>query len=365
MSRAEIRGNFGVDKLKLFTSNFQVNDKQPLEIVPNRKKAGSLSIEETPLFMLGSEQVTGERAYINADNYTLKIEKGLFWMEYNPSKYYDPVKLTSDPNQIAESLNTIQSEILNKYKIEVDLLNTGISRIDMTAQSEMKGICKDYYKIISAGKKSLRFNKTDYPSAFLLGNGARQIMTYDKGLQSQVQQQRLRNINKPSALKESNFLRLETRLLKAESVKAHSQFKNISHLLDAEKSKYFHLYSKCVGDLLRIEQPEIEFVEMNTLTDFIKTTYTTSKRGQWLPILFATFGNDIPNTETFSKALKRLEDEEIIQRQQSWKMLRQYEKTYNLSRFLRDKYLQDSSDNYTNMFNEIHTKFIQPFQIAI
>jgi hypothetical protein len=363
-TRKEI-GNFGVDKLKLFTNYFEVLDSQPLEIVPNRKKAGEKKTEYTPLFSSNGVEVNGERAYINTEKYNLTIKNNQFWLEYNPSKYYDPLQLITDPNKIAESLNTIQLEIFQKHKIAVDLFSTGMSRIDVTAQSEMEYLCSDYQKIVSGGKKSARFKSTDYPSGYLLGNLQRQIMMYDKGLKNQIDQQRIRNINKPSALKESNLLRLETRLLKSESIKTHSQYKNISDLLNGNEDKYFHLYSKCVNDVLKMNQSQIEFIDIHSLTDLIRNIYTKNKRGQWLPLLFATFSAEIPSVDLFTTAIKRLKDEDLIHRNSVYKMSKEYETIFHKSKFIRQGLYQQQADNYSKMYYEIQNKLIKPYQIAI
>jgi hypothetical protein len=362
--RKEI-GNFGVDKLKLFTNYFEVLDSQPLEIVPNRKKAGAMETEETPLFASSGKVISGEKAYINAEKYNLTIKNNQFWLEYNPSKYYDPLQLITDPNKIAESLNTIQSEILQKHKIAVDLFSTGMSRIDVTAQSEMENLCSDYQKIISGGKKSARFKSTDYPNGYLLGNLQRKIMMYDKGLKNQIDQQRIRNINKPSALKESKLLRLETRLLKSESIKTHSQYKNISDLLNGNEDKYFHLYSKCVDDVLKMNQSQIEFIDIHSLTDLIRSIYTQNKRGQWLTLLFATFSNQHPSVDLFTTAIKRLQDEDLIHRNSVYKMSKDYENIFHKAKFMNQRYYQDQSDNYSKMYYELQEKFIKPYKTAI
>jgi hypothetical protein len=358
-------GNFGVDKLKLFTNYFEVLDSQPLEIVPNRKKAGAMETEETPLFASMGKVISGEKAYINAEKYNLTIKNNQFWLEYNPSKYYDSLQLITDPNKIAESLTTIQTEILQKHKIAVDLFSTGMSRVDLTAQSEMENLCSDYQKIISGGKKSSRFNATDYPSGFLIGNKQRQIMMYDKGLKHQIDQQRIRNINKPSDLRESKLLRLETRLLKAESIKTHSQYKNISDLLNGNEDKYFHLYSKCIDDVLKMNQSQIEFIDIHSLTDLIRSIYTQNKRGQWLSILFATFSNQHPSVDLFTTAIKRLQDEDLIHRNSVYKMSKDYESIFHKAKFLNQRYYQDQSDNYSKMYYEIQNKLIKPYKTAI
>ena len=144
MSTEILNGQFGVDKLKLFTNQFVVDDTKHLEIIPNRKKAGNTEIEHTPLFNSDGENITGEKAFLNTQDYNVSIKNGLFFLEFNPSKFYDSVKLTADTNKIADRLTNIKNELKDNYKIDVDLFSTGISRLDITAQSEMSNKCNDY-----------------------------------------------------------------------------------------------------------------------------------------------------------------------------------------------------------------------------
>lgn len=357
-------GNFGVDKLKLHTSVFNVNDCKPLEIVPNRKKAGNDQAENTPLFNCNGQTIHGERAYINAKGYSFTINNGLAFIEFNPSKHFDVVNLTADPNKISECMATIQTDLKENHKIELDIFSTGIGRIDMTAQSEMNNIVNDYRDIVSGGKKSLRFRPTDYPSGYLIGNLQRQIMAYDKGLKKQIDYQKEMGINKPSALIPTNLLRLETRLLKSSAVQSHSQFKDITHLLNADISKQKHLYSKCVDDLLKIGQTEINFVEMNVLTDLVRTAISTQKRGQWLLFLVMTLNKELPTADQFNEALKRLFNDGLISKGHISKMMTQYTEMIQKTSFARSKYLKDTADNYSDRFNEFTQKLILPYKAS-
>lgn len=359
-----LNGNFGVDKLKLHTDLFLVNDIKPLNIVPNRKKAGESSIELTPLFNSQGEIINGEKAYINTDQYNMTINNGKMYVEFNPSKQFHDSELTCNPNQIADVLKYIQTDLKEAHGIEADLFSTGISRIDMTAQAQMNRLVNDYKGIISGGKKSQRFKTTEYPSGYLTGNKTRQIMAYDKGLKLQIDEQIKLHINKPSALKPTNMLRLEARLLKSEGVQTHSQFKNIGHLLNADIDKCKHLYSKCVGDLLQIAQPKIEFIEMAILTDLVRTAYTTQKRGQWLLFLAMTLNKELPSINQFNEALRRLENEGIISRMHTYRMLKQYTELTHSTMFARAKYINDTANTFADQYNEIQDKLILPYRTA-
>jgi hypothetical protein len=364
MSTEILNGQFGVDKLKLFTNQFVVDDTKHLEIIPNRKKAGNTEIEHTPLFNSDGENITGEKAFLNTQDYNVSIKNGLFFLEFNPSKFYDSVKLTADTNKIADRLTNIKNELKDNYKIDVDLFSTGISRLDITAQSEMSNKCNDYNSILSGGQKTKRAEYTQYPDGYLIGNRQRQICTYDKGLKLQIDQLIKSGINKKSSLQPTNHLRLETRLLKPESIRTHSQFKDVIHLLNGNIEQYKHTYSKCVKDLLRIEQPQIEFIEMNVLTDLVRTAYTTQARGQWLLFVVMSLNKtaDLPTIDQFNEVLKRLQAENVISKGYVSKMIKQYQSMVHQTRFASAKYFNDKSDNYATMYNEIQDKLILPYK---
>jgi len=352
------KNGFGVDKLKLFTTDFEISSVIPWNIVPNRKKAGQESAEEIPLFVSGGKVVNGEKAYINGNGYNMTIHNGKLFVEFNPSNHYHPHELTADPNRIADFMAKIQQESKEVHRIGSDLFTAGLGRLDITAQAEMDNLVPDYKDIVSGGKKSLRFRKTDYPNGHLSGNDTRQICTYDKGMKLQIDQQ-LKNIMS------TNFQRIETRLLKAEAVKTHSQFKNVSHLLNCRPDQLHHAYFKSVHQILNIGQTEIEFIEMNVLTDLVRTAIQTNKQGQWLLFVAMTLADRMPSVDQFTETLKRLETENIVPLSTRKRLVKQYSELKHKTDFARSRYIDKSANSYADRYKEFTEKLILPYRTAL
>jgi hypothetical protein len=351
-------GNFGIDKLKLHTDQFEVSNTNPWNIVPNRKKAGEVTAEQTPLFNSNGELVYGEKAYINTPTYNVTINNGRVYVELNPSKIHHQSDLVSDTNIIAEQLKAIQKECKDTHNLDLDIFSTGIGRLDITAQSQMSQLVPDYKDIISNGQKSLRFKQTEYPNGFLLGNKQRQVCSYDKGMKLLIDSQ----IKNPQS---TNFQRLETRLLNSKGIQSHSEFKHLTHLLNGNVGQLHSAYSKSIGQILSVGQTQISFVEMNTLTDLIRTSIQTStKRGQWFTFLIMVLGSNLPNPNQFKEAFSRLYNEGIVGKNQYHKMIREYTDLKHKSDFAKGRYLKETANSYEQRFKEFTEKLILPYKTA-
>lgn len=354
-------GNFGIDKLKLHTEHFQVSDTLPWNIVPNTKKAGQLEADQTPLFVSSQygEVVHGAKAYINTDKYSVTINNGRVYVDFNPSKFYHETDLTADPNRIADAMSYIQNDCKETHKLDLDIFSTGIGRLDITAQAEMNNLVPDYKDLISNGKRSMRFRPAEYPNGFLIGNTQRQVCTYDKGMKLQIDQQ-IKNAQP------TNFQRLETRMLKSEATQRHTEFKYINHVLNGNISQLHSAYSKTISDVLSIGQSEINFIEMETLTGLIRNTIqNSSKRGQWFKLVIMVLNGNLPNPQQFQEALNRLYAEGVILRKQYYKMAKEYTELKHISDFQRGRYLEDTANSYADRYKEFTEKLILPYRTAL
>lgn len=350
--------NFGIDKLKLHTEFFEVSDITPWNIQPNRKKSGQEIAETTPLFGCNGEIVSGEKAYINTEKYNASIHNGRLYVEFNPSKFYHPFHLTTDPNKVADVLKYIQTDLKDNHKTDIDLFNTGIGRVDITAQAEMKCLTTDYKEIISNGKPSMKFKQKEYPNGFLIGNLQRQICAYDKGLKSQIDNQ----LKNPQP---TNFQRLETRILNSKAVTTHSEFKYITHLLNGNVKQLHSAYSKSIEQLLNIGQTEIKFIELDTLTELIKNTILHSpKRGKWLLDVVMVLGDNLPNSNQFKEALTRLYADDIIKKTHYHRTVKEYTHRLHVSMMLKSRYQQQTADSYEDRFRDFTEKLILPYKVA-
>jgi hypothetical protein len=163
----------------------------------------------------------------------------------------------------------------------------------------------------------------------------------------------------------TNLMRLETRMLNSSSIQSHSEFKFITHLLNGTQAQMYKAYSKTINQVLAIGQTEISFYELNTLTDLIKNTILkTDRRGEWFKLVLLTIGENLPNPNDFSEAIKRIYEQDIIGRNQYFKISREYKELKHKSDFMKTNYLKEQSNNYANRFNEFSDKLILPYKIA-
>ena len=359
VSLSATNNNFGVDKLLVFTDCFEIADIKPWNYAPNTKQAGEQEIEHKHLVNIAGEPITGAKLYINKPGYSAEIKHNQMYVQFNPSKYFHPSDLVSDPNKIAEVINSIQVDMKETMQTDISLQNSGISRIDITAQAEMDKPVPTYDSIISGAKQLKRAPKTEYPNGFLIGNGQRKICTYDKGLKLQLD----------SGIKTTdptNFLRIEPRFLNARAVKDHTAFRTVNDLLNADIDKLKWSYSKTFADLLQIDQTQMHFVELTALTNLIETVQTTHKR-QWLQFLLLVLsqGNSsLPSVTQFEQALIPLVHADKISRSTQWRAVKDYQKIIHQTRLINSAYQKQSETNYAEQHQEFMNKFINPYKVA-
>lgn len=359
-------GNFGIDKLKVFTSGFHIDNIVNWNITPNSKKAGEQQAEETPLFISNGNIVNGKKAFVNRPDYTAEVHHGSLYLTLNPSAMFHPYHLTADPNQIADVLSLIQSDLKENLQTEVDLFNTSISRIDLTAQAAMSKTVPHYDNILKTAKHSKRVNKTEYPHGFLFGTGSKQVGTYDKGLKLNMDAGYSRTLLEPT-----NLLRVEARFLGAESIKRHTPYKHLTHLLETSKQQHQETYLKTFNTYVKIYQNQIDFEEIQALSDLIKTAYIqtakgTMKRGEWFPLIISVLAGNgrMPTVLEFDFALTTLVHSGILSRSRKQDNLQKYETIFQQRQFLQQQYTRDKETNLIDLHKEFTDNFINQYKTA-
>jgi len=351
--------NFGIDKLHLFTTDFDISSLKNWNHQPNSKKAGEDEIKQTPLTNIGGEPVNGAKLYANELNYVAEIAHGQMHVKFNPSKFYHPYDLITDSDMISNAFEVISKDIKEKLHTEIDLFHTGIGRIDITAQAEMKHPVPNYDNIIRGSKGMKRAPKTEYPNGFLVGNKTRQVCTYDKGLKNEIDKG-------ARSATSTNFMRIEPRLLNAKAVKMHTPFANACDVLNASDNKFKWTYHKNLTDLIPLHQSQIQFVELSAITDVLRIAKKTKKR-QWLQfaMLVLSSGETMPTPTQFEQALIPLVHENIIDRTTQWRSVKDYIKLKHTVQMMRASYQKQSETDYASNHAEFISKFIEPFNVAI
>lgn len=350
---------FGIDKLKLFTDCFEVGSIKDWNVQGHTKKAGAEDIEPGVLFSVNGAPVYGSAAYINKPGYSATIKHGKCIIDFNPSKFFHPYHLTTDQDKIATVLKTIETDMRETLHTDIDLMSTGVSRLDITAQAVMSKTVPHYDQVIKGARSLKRAPKTDYPHGFLMGNKTRQLCTYDKGLKLEIDQG-------VKTTDSTNLLRIETRALKATALKEHTPFKHMADVLTAQPGQFKETYLKTFNALLRIEQQPIQFAELSALTDLIQTAQKTYSR-QWLQtviIVLSAGNNTMPTPLEFEQAMLPLVHAGVINRTRSWRNVKKYQKLIHEMGFLRSRFIQDSATNYADLHKEFTDTFINQYKTA-
>jgi hypothetical protein len=202
--------NFGIDKLKLYTKDFQVSNAKGWN-----KKGGKID-EPNPYLLTTKEgqEIFECGIHTNIDigqaNLNIAINQVGMILAFNPSKHKHPYYLEGIGH-----LPSVKEDIqvaLNSLGIDCALEGFKLSRIDVTKQVESKRNYIGYkgaMELISdtiRGNKGIdKFSTTD---TFKRGKGL-QNQFYDKGSE-------LRSKYK-LFIQEKNLIRCETRLLLSES----------------------------------------------------------------------------------------------------------------------------------------------------
>ena len=101
--------SFGIDKLKLYTPDFELCDTLNWNHTPNKRLSGEMEPNQTTIAVVNGSVISGEKLFYNGDQYSAEIKKGVFSITLNPSKVMQG--LTSDPNFIDQVTGSIQKDI--------------------------------------------------------------------------------------------------------------------------------------------------------------------------------------------------------------------------------------------------------------
>ena len=232
---------FGIDKISLYTEDFQVTNIQPLGIIPNRKEQGELYPDNRPLFVTrGGQVVEGERAYFNGNHVNLSLNpKGAF-VQYNPSHLLDD--LTCDPADIQAVTKLAQDE-LTENGFNCNLWEAKLSRLDLAKDREMSDKVFAYSGLWGLLAGTRMNQKAEYPDGFRIGNKSRQGVFYDRGLR--------KNPEGGS----TNLMRFEAREMNGKAITRHTDLVYMNDLVKADPKELHRAYVNFLDrDVLRYRQ---------------------------------------------------------------------------------------------------------------
>lgn len=336
----------GIDKLAVYSNDFEVKNDLNLGIAPNYKKQGEADIQHTPLFTCSGQQVYGSKAFHNAGeelgNLSLTINQRGYLLTWNPSKLAG--KYTGElasPEEAHKGMKVIES-YLSEIGILTNVSGAKITRLDIAKDRQMTNKVFAYKQAFDWLEGKRMKEQVQYPDGMRIGNTQKQAIFYDKGLELSPDSGR------------SNNMRGEIRLLKSDSVKRVMNLSHLHQLKDLGQSDLSNIYSGFITkDVFKIgdfNQMSFNFMsEVNILRSFKEQGKRSNPFDKWLKL------HGIEKVMTFYTidSIKQIMQEAGFDRQAIWRATQEINKLVQMSSFLK-------TDDLTagKMFEEIRQKFV-------
>lgn len=212
----------GIDKIRLTTREFRVNDARGLNLKGSQTVIGQES-EPRLLFVDGTgRKVHGAGVFCNNDLYNLDIsEKGLK-IEFNPSKPYHPYILCADTDTLYSRLKTVTEDIKDRHGIIADWEGSKVSRLDVSRNVETKDPIGYYGDVFGMVGMPRTKRQATYPDGHSVGNNSTGLIMYNK-------LQEIRDSG--TDLKGDNLLRAELQFKKTQAVRSHLKLVTVNDLV--------------------------------------------------------------------------------------------------------------------------------------
>jgi len=218
-----------IDKVSLWTSNFQVKPEATLTIQP---RAFSLSdgpsdcerITENPLFVdTDGRPIYGQKAFANSDRYNLTVERlegsEFLSLSFNPNKFAHYYLPTTSTSEMRAQISSVADE-LSENGIVLDFEGLKVKRLDLMKQRQLNDPLSSHRAVLSS-LSAKRQTTRAYLDTFLIGNQQHQTTFYDKGVEAKVP-------NLP------NLIRCEVRALRSRTVQRIYGIQTVSDLLKTD-----------------------------------------------------------------------------------------------------------------------------------
>jgi hypothetical protein len=359
--------SFGIDKLTLSTSEFDVSNNVWLNISPNLKKSGETEIQPTYLFNSPNgdgELITnyGTKAFINTDKYNLTIKpygnKIQSVLQMNPSKFYS--ELTIDSNQINDMVMSVHNDLKDKG-IFINLDSALTSRLDLSVDAQLNYKFREYADLIQGKTELKRTNSIDYKDTKTFGTGKQtmQFSTYDKGKENEVQL-----YGKPIS-DSTNRIRFESRIFKSRGIKnIIGEADTYNKLLETPKKAFNRAYLHVINHHIQINQTQLN-LDVTAVVDVLKMCQTKNPK-KWFEIACFSVFTSIDDKGTAIDTM-RLAIELMYQgndkRQLRSKWLKQLDTLLIQSSFIRNRLNKESEELRYLKQRELFDTFILPFAV--
>jgi hypothetical protein len=359
--------SFGIDKLILTSSEFDVSNKLWLNISPNKKKSGETEIKESYLFQCPNDDgelitIYGTSSYYNTDKYNLTIKpygnKIQSVLQMNPSKFYS--ELTIDANQINDMVMYVHNDLKDKG-IFINLDSALTSRLDLSVDATLNYKFREYADLIQGKTELKRTNSIDYvdTKTFGIGKQTMQFSTYDKGKENEVQL-----YGKPIS-DSTNRIRFESRIFKSRGIKnVLGEGDTYNKLLETPINAFNRAYLHVLNHHVQINQTQLN-LDVTAIVDVLKMCQTQSPK-KWFEIACFSIFTSIDDQDT-AIATMRLAIELMYsgtdKRQLRSKWLKQLDTLLIQSSFIRSRLNKESEEIRYLKQRELFDTFILPFAV--
>jgi len=333
-------GVVGIDKLNLFTNDYQIKDPLHLNITPHTKKSGEDAPSKNVLFRVGDNPVIAQKAYLNTEGYNLSINDMGLSLNLNPSKHFHDYQLVFDLKQVDQAVKQVEKELFD-LGIGMAIENSKISRLDLAKQFVTNQTVPEYMPVLSMFKGK-RSNTIEFPSSVSYRNKSIESMCYDKGLE-------LQRDSKPS-----HFMRAEIRYKTGKSMSTHIKRNSYSEIIKTDpeflNQKYIEHWR---SNVFRI-QPAIQLtLDLDNHIAMLKMYKRRFKRGAIDKFLQVISLDAILSTYKDFEVFRRVLLEAEFSREYSYRYVQK------LHMLMADKAkFEKENDQVTNitMYNEILEK---------
>lgn len=375
---------FGIDKLKLRSEDFQIDDWRGWNDRPApTRKAGELEAPP-PSFLTtiaGKDIYNG--LYFNdpQGKYTADVLRDMtgklaLYVTVNPSKLHG--HLTTEPNILHDVMQDVRAAMRDTLRVDFDLMTATPSRADFAADAVLSYPVNTYAEIIRGSKARPNAPQAEYPNGFLFGSGTSwQSCVYDKGKKNALDDLKRSGLKSYAMPPASNLMRNEARFHNAAAIRRHGNgcAETFSGLLEAQPKELHAMYLKATEHFLRLHQirtvwPAVEFSQLHgvllqcltaaprtALNDFLailtneeKDLHTIDWRALISEAYHAaarTAGKPAPNRSTIKRAIDKFE--RLRYQNSALRALRQ----------------REAQDMHTSKLAELRAVFIEPYKTAI
>jgi len=368
---------FGIDKLKVTTPVFSLDDWRPWNErpAPGRKAGEETAPEPRRIASVNGRDVYNGLYYNSpTGRFTVDIKPEgadvLLILNVNPSKIDGG--LISDPNAVHDIMQGIHQEMRETLRVDFPLMETNISRIDLAADAWMTHPVYTYAELIR-GSKAKPNAGAEYPDGFLFGDPKTwQNCIYDRGLKMEILSNQAQGIK--AAPNKTHLMRNEARYMSRKYIGRNATFDTFAAMLETPLAELHRLYKKSTLHWLNLNQTRIVFpsVEFTQLQTVLHDCFEQSPRNAIRDFVAAlTLENPDLHTIDFRTLIYEAYKSRALEKGEKPPLRSTLKRAYDRFQELRESasarraVMQKDAENlHVSKLKELRTAFIQPYETA-